>query len=76
MNGYKNTEEYVARGGRGLYKLTDDFETEAYSGKFVRDINMTPDDKRLPDLAICRVFSSRRDAEILLAALQATAISR
>ena len=54
----------------GTYKLTEDFEVVPYSGKFVRDINLTPADQRLPDVAICRVFSSRDDAVLLLSALQ------
>jgi len=54
----------------GIYKLTGDFEAVAYSGEFVRDINLTPDDRRLPDVAICRIFSSRADAEKILNALQ------
>ncbi len=55
----------------GTYKLTGDFEEpgKIYSGKFVRDINFTPTDHRLPDIAICRVYSSREDAEIILRAL-------
>ena len=55
---------------KGIYKLTGDFEVVPYSGKFVRDINLTPDDRRLPDIAICRVFSSREDAEKILSTLQ------
>lgn len=55
----------------GKYKLTDDFELVAYSGQYVRDINLTPADTRLPDVAICRVFSSREDAETILSALTA-----
>ncbi len=70
MNGYKTTQEFVARGGIGIYKLTDDFEVIPYSGQFVRDINLTPDDRRMPDMAICRVFSSRQDAEKILNALR------
>jgi len=54
----------------GIYKLTQDFELVPYSGRFVRDINFTPDDRRLPDIAICRVFSNREDAEKILAALK------
>jgi len=53
----------------GTYKITGDFEVVPYSGKLVRDINLTPTDKRLPDIAVCRVFTSRADAEIILAAL-------
>jgi len=70
MTGYKNTAEFRARGGTGTYKLTEDFEDRPYSGKFVRDINFTPNDSRLPDMAICRVFSSREDAVIILTALR------
>lgn len=51
------------------YKLTEDFEIVAYSGKYVRDINLTPSDRRLPDVAICRIFSNRRDAELILKTL-------
>jgi len=54
----------------GTYKLTNDFEEKAYSGKMVRDINLTPDDKRLPDMAICRIYSTRADAEVILTALR------
>ena len=57
----------------GTYKLTGDFEVVAYSGKYVRDINFTPDDRRLQDVAVCRIFTSREDAEKILAALQAGA---
>ncbi|MDO8595788.1 MAG: hypothetical protein Q7R45_04105 [Sulfuricaulis sp.] len=53
----------------GTYKITGDFEVVTYSGKFVRDINLTPTDKRLPDIGVCRVFTSRADAEKILAAL-------
>ncbi len=63
MNGYKTTEEFRSQGGTGTYKLTNDFEIVPYSRNFVRDINFTPSDRRLPDQAICRVFSSREDAE-------------
>ena len=70
MSGYKNTEEFVAQGGSGIYKLTEDFEDVAYSKKYVRDINFTPSDRRLPDLAICRIYSSREDAGKILHALQ------
>lgn len=55
----------------GTYKLTDDFEVVPYSGKFVRDINLTPADRRLPDVGVCRVFTNRADAETILAALAA-----
>ena len=68
---YKTTQEFVAQGGSGIYKLTDDFEVEAYSKKYVRDINFTPDDRRLPDMAICRIYSNRADAKKILRALQA-----
>ncbi|OGC77188.1 hypothetical protein A2619_01125 [candidate division WWE3 bacterium RIFOXYD1_FULL_39_9] len=56
----------------GTYKLTDDFEElgKNYSGKFVRDINFTPEDRRFPDIAICRIYSSREDAEKIIKALQ------
>lgn len=67
--GYISTEEFVSQGGTGTYKLTCDFTAPAYSDKTVRDINFTPDDQRLPDMAICRVFSSRADAEKILRAL-------
>ena len=55
------------------YKLTADFEAENMFGQriTVRDINYTPDDKRLPDVAICRVFSSRDEAQKILSALRA-----
>lgn len=56
----------------GTYKLTGDFEVVAYSGVFVRDINLTPADKRLPDVAVCRIFTNREDAEKILAALKNT----
>jgi hypothetical protein len=56
---------------KGIYKLTDDFQVVQYSGEYVRDINFTPDDRRFPDVAICRVFSSREDAKKILSALQA-----
>jgi len=69
MTGYRTTQEYVARGGTGIHKLTEDFEVEAYSGDFVRDINFTPSDKRMPDMAICRIYSTRADAEVILTAL-------
>jgi hypothetical protein len=72
MTGYKNTEEFRAQGGRGTFKLTGDFEVVPYSGQFVRDINMTPSDRRLPDMAICRIFSNREDAEKILRALQSS----
>lgn len=62
---------YKLRKGTKMYKLTEDFEETAYSGRFVRDINFTPDDKRLPDVAICRIYSSREDALKILAALSA-----
>ena len=68
--GYKNTSEFRARGGHGVFKLTLDFEAVPFSGIKVRDINFTPDDRRLPDLAICRVFSTRQDAEKILLALR------
>ena len=59
----------------GTYKLTADFSLSHYTdpphdGRVVRDINLTPSDKHLPDVAICRVYSSRTDAEKILAALQ------
>jgi hypothetical protein len=59
----------------GTYKLTADFALSHHTapmrgGCVVRDINMAPNDSRLPDVAICRVFSSRDDAEKILAALQ------
>lgn len=58
----------------GLYKLTDDFvDNFGLAPRTVRDINFTPDDARLPDLGICRIFSSRRDAEIILTALSSSA---
>ncbi len=60
-------EEKMKRDGE--YKLTEDFEIEPYSGKFVRDINFTPDDRRLPDIAVCRIFTDRDDAEFILACL-------
>mgnify|MGYP001609998679 FL=1 len=57
----------------GIYKLTVDFDTSAYTDlapRTVRDINFTPAATRLPDVAICRIFSDRVDAEKILAALQ------
>lgn len=59
----------------GPYKLTSDFALSHHTdplhdGRIVRDINYTPADTRLPDVPICRVFSSRTDAEKILAALQ------
>lgn len=54
----------------GTYKLTGDFEVVPYSGKFVRDINLTPADRTLPDVGVCRIFTSRAAAETILAALQ------
>lgn len=59
----------------GTYKLTNDFSLShhtdpLHSGRIVRDINYTPADKRLPDVAVCRVFTSRADAEVILRALQ------
>lgn len=61
----------------GTYKLTDDFRESEHTaplraGTIVRDINFTPDDRRLPDIGICRIFTSREDAEIILAALIAS----
>jgi len=53
----------------GTYKITADFEVIPYSGKWVRDINFTPNDRSLPDIAVCRIFTSRVDAEKILAAL-------
>lgn len=53
----------------GIYKLTADFEVVPYSGVFVRDINFTPEDNRMPDVGVCRIFTSRADAEKILAAL-------
>ena len=55
----------------GTYKLTNDFEASDYpwDASMVRDINFTPADKRLPDVAICRIYSNRLDAEIILMAL-------
>ena len=70
MSAYRTTEEFRAQSGNGFFKLTNDFETEPYSGKYVRDINFTPDDLRMPNLAICRIFSTREDAETILRALQ------
>jgi len=59
----------------GIYKLTADFTLSKYTdpmheGRMVRDINFTPDDERQPDVAICRIFSDREDAETILAALR------
>ena len=68
--GYKNTAEFRIQDGRGTFKLTEDFEATPYSGVMVRDVNFTPDDRRMPDMAICRIFSSREDAENILHALQ------
>jgi len=61
----------------GSYKLTADFDDPLYGERRVaRDINFTPNDQRLPDLGICRIYSSRRDAEIILRALTAAATER
>jgi hypothetical protein len=62
---------------KGIYKLTDDFKLSHYTsplhdGMVVRDINFTPEDEKLPDVAICRVFSSREDAKNIAAFLQST----
>ena len=58
----------------GSYKLTDDFvDNFGLVPRTVRDINFTPNDSRLPDLGICRIFSNRRDAEIILTALRSSA---
>ena len=57
----------------GTYKLTADFTTPHSIDlvpRLVRDINFTPADTRLPDVTICRVYSSRADAEKILAAMQ------
>ena len=61
----------------GTYKLTNDFMLSQYtdtlnSGITVRDINLTPADRRLPDVAVCRIFSSRADAEKILLALRSS----
>ncbi len=69
MQGYKTTEEYREQGGQGRYLLTNDFRLNGY-GEIVRDINFRPTDGRLPDQAICRIFSARADAERILAALE------
>jgi hypothetical protein len=55
------------------YKLTADFNATNMHGQSiaVRDINYTPDDRRLPDVAVCRIFSSRDEAQKILAALRA-----
>lgn len=63
-------DEEGTKMNRGIFKLTNDFEIIPYSGAFVRDINLTPTDTRLPDVAVCRVFSNRDDAERILNALQ------
>ncbi len=52
---------------KGTYKLTEDFTDTA--SRTVRDINLTPKDKRLPDIAVCRIYTNREDAKITLAAL-------
>jgi hypothetical protein len=58
----------------GSYKLTDDFvDNFGLVPRTVRDINFTPNDSRLPDLGICRIFSNRRDAEIIITALRSAA---
>ena len=59
----------------GTYKLTADFQLSHWTdpllrGRVVRDINFTPSDSRLPDVAVCRIYTNRGDAEKLLAALQ------
>lgn len=59
----------------GTYKLTGDFKTSGYTdplqaGRTVREINFIPDDIRLPGVAVCRIFTNRADAEIILAALR------
>jgi hypothetical protein len=58
----------------GTYKLTGDFALSHHTnpmhdGRIVRDINLTPNDRRLPDVAVCRIFTNRADAEKILAAL-------
>lgn len=58
----------------GTYKITGDFALSHQTaplcaGLIVRDINLTPNDGRLPDVAVCRIFTSRADAEKILAAL-------
>lgn len=55
----------------GTYRLTGDFMAADMYGiqKLVRDINFTPNDGRLADIAICRIYSNREDAEALLNAL-------
>ena len=60
----------------GTYRLTKDFATSVHadplhSGRIVRDIELTPNDRRLPDVAVCRIFTNRADAEKILAALNA-----
>jgi hypothetical protein len=55
----------------GVYRLTPDYiDKTGLAPRVVRDIIFTPDDLRLPDEGICRIFSNRRDAEIILAALK------
>lgn len=55
----------------GTYKLTNDFNINpGWPQKIVRDINFQPSDSRLPDIAICRVFSSRDDAVLILESLR------
>lgn len=59
----------------GTYTLADDFALSHYTdplheGRVVRDINFTPNDQRLPDVAVCRIFTNRADAETILLALQ------
>lgn len=61
----------------GTYKLTGDFALSHHTdplhdGRIVRDINLTPDDRRLPDVAVCRIFTNRADAEKILRALQSS----
>jgi hypothetical protein len=55
----------------GTYKITGDFRVESYGHtSVVRDINFTPSDRSLPDVGICRIFTTREDAVIILNALE------
>lgn len=56
----------------GTYKLSNDYMTSRYTDitpRLVREIVFHPSDERLPCVGICRVYSSRADAEKILVAL-------
>lgn len=71
---YKTTEEYRLQGGRGEFVVSGDFpdtQNRVRSSSVVRDVVFRPNDGRLPDLAICRVYSSREDADKIAKAMSA-----